>query len=87
MVFMLNTNECSSTSESKPQETFSALSNISHDLFTPLNAILGFTEILLDEATGTITSKQREILENVYQSGQKMYELISALLEKLHPIV
>lgn len=65
------------------------LANVSHELRTPLNSILGFTEILLEQATkeleagddSTRLNKRRRYLENITSAGRSLLELINGLLE------
>lgn len=53
------------------------LANTSHELRTPLTAILGFSEILLEEATGEI----RGLAESIYRGGRRLLETVNALLD------
>ncbi len=53
---------------------------VSHDLKTPLNAIVGFTSVLLADATG-FAPEQKHQLQLVYDSARSLLERIDALLE------
>jgi signal transduction histidine kinase/HAMP domain-containing protein len=57
------------------------LANMSHELRTPMNAILGYTELIIDEIYGEVPNQIREVLERVYQSGQHLLGLINAVLD------
>jgi signal transduction histidine kinase len=57
------------------------LANMSHELRTPMNAILGYTELIVDEIYGTVPEKIREVLERVQHSGQHLLGLINAVLD------
>ncbi len=59
-------------------DAFSSM--VAHDLKTPLNAIIGLTDILLNLQETPLEEKQREYLELIFQSGNKMHEIINALL-------
>ena len=55
------------------------LANISHDLRTPLNGVLGCAQILLREKT--MTSKQKELLKTIQGCGEHLRNLINDLLD------
>jgi signal transduction histidine kinase len=57
------------------------LANMSHELRTPMNAILGYTELIMDDIYGEVPEKIREVLERVQQSGQHLLGLINAVLD------
>ena len=57
------------------------LANISHELCTPLNAVIGFTQVLQDPRTGPLNQKQAEYLEDILDSGQQLLALITDLLD------
>jgi signal transduction histidine kinase len=57
------------------------LANTSHELCTPLNAIIGFTQVLRDEVTGPLEQRQAEYLEDILVSGQQLLALITDLLD------
>ncbi len=54
------------------------LANISHELRTPMNAILGFTQLLTRDHS--LTSIQYENLETIKRSGEHLLDLINSVL-------
>ncbi len=58
---------------------------VRHELKTPLNAILGFTQVLLDEIDGPLTPQQREDVTAIRQAGLYLSELVDAVLEEWVP--
>ena len=59
------------------------LANVSHELKTPLNSIIGFAE-LLDELASREESpdpKRHRYVSNIIESGRRLLEMISELLE------
>jgi diguanylate cyclase (GGDEF)-like protein/PAS domain S-box-containing protein len=57
------------------------IATMSHELRTPLNSILGFSELLLDEVFGTLTDKQKRYINNIYNSGNHLLQLINNILD------
>ncbi len=56
-----------------------AVSKIGHDLKTPINAITGFSRVILKEMDGPITELQRQDLTSIYESGQKLLTMVNDL--------
>lgn len=57
------------------------LANMSHELTTPLNSVIGFSEVLLDGFFGELNPKQREYAGTILSSGRHLLETISDILE------
>ncbi|MCF6157467.1 MAG: ammonium transporter [wastewater metagenome] len=57
------------------------LATMSHEFRTPLNAIIGFAEILKDEVVGTLNAEQREYLGDIHGSGQHLLNMINGILD------
>jgi PAS domain S-box-containing protein len=57
------------------------LATMSHELRTPLNVIIGYNELLLDEAFGGLTPEQAASLDRVGTSARELLELINATLD------
>jgi signal transduction histidine kinase len=67
--------------EASNQELESFSYSVSHDLRAPLRHIDGFIDILLQKCAGQLDESDRQLLQNVSVSAQKMRELIDVLLE------
>jgi len=57
------------------------LAAVSHELRSPLNAILGFADILMTEVDGPLTPESREEVEQIRGSGKHLADLIADILE------
>src|SRR6185295_17896180 len=57
------------------------LAAVSHELRSPLNAILGFADILMTEVDGPLTSSAKEEVEQIRGSGKHLLDLINDILE------
>ncbi len=57
------------------------LANMSHELTTPLNSIIGFSQVLQDGIYGGLNEKQKEYVSYILKSGNRLLELINDMLE------
>jgi signal transduction histidine kinase/PAS domain-containing protein len=57
------------------------LANMSHEFRTPLNAILGYTSLLLEGVSGPLNDKQQRNLGRVDSNAQHLLALINDILD------
>ena len=57
------------------------LANVSYELRSPLTSISGFSEMLSQEYFGTLSEKQREYVDGIHQSSQRLMQLINDILD------
>lgn len=57
------------------------LTNISHELKTPLNISLNFVEFVMEGIYGPVNEEQRDALVKAHANGHQLLELINALLD------
>ncbi len=57
------------------------LANISHEFRTPLNAILGFAQVLKEKPIGLRKAKAQRYAENIITSGNSLLNMINDLLD------
>jgi len=57
------------------------LANMSHEFRTPLNAILGYTHMLLHNVTGQVSEPQRKSLTRIDSNARHLLALINDILD------
>ena len=57
------------------------LANISHEFKTPLNAILGFAQVLREKPDTLKKDKEKRYAENIITSGNRLLNMINDLLD------
>ncbi|MDP6690020.1 MAG: PAS-domain containing protein, partial [Alphaproteobacteria bacterium] len=57
------------------------LANVSYELRTPLNVIIGFTEVLGNEFFGTLNKQQKEYTADILLSSNQLLDLINNILD------
>ncbi|MFK7984733.1 MAG: sensor histidine kinase [Sandaracinaceae bacterium] len=58
---------------------------VRHELNTPLNSILGFSGVLLQEVDGPLNDAQQEDVESIRDAGAYLQELVQAVLAEWAP--
>jgi signal transduction histidine kinase len=58
------------------------LARVSHELRSPLGAILGYAELVRDGRFGPLSAKQREIMSRIVGSTRYLADLVSDLLDQ-----
>ena len=57
------------------------LATMSHELRTPLNVILGYTALLVEEASDSLSEEQAHSLRRINSSAKELLDLITAVLD------
>lgn len=57
------------------------LSTISHELRTPMNAIIGFSQFLLRPKYGELSTQQRDMVERILNNGKHLLMLLNEVLD------
>jgi signal transduction histidine kinase len=65
---------------SRQQSTF--IANMSHELRTPLTGILGFTELMLGDASNPLSDEQRQAVLEIEASGHVLLTLVNDILDE-----
>ncbi len=66
--------------EAASRAKLAVLANVSHDLRTPLNAVLGFAQLLRQDLGTAEVERQREYLSGIERAGWELLELIERML-------
>jgi signal transduction histidine kinase len=66
--------------KSLDQAKASFLASASHDLRTPLTSIIGYVELLTDQAAGPIAPPQAKMLEGVHRNARRLKTMIEDML-------
>jgi PAS domain S-box-containing protein len=57
------------------------VSTMSHEFRTPLNAIMGYTSLLLEGTFGDLTKEQTETLKHVGENSEDLLSLVESILD------
>jgi PAS domain S-box-containing protein len=57
------------------------LATMSHELRTPMNAIIGFSQLLLRQRHSQLATQQRDMLERILNNGKHLLVLINDILD------
>ena len=58
------------------------LAKVSHEMRTPLNAIIGFSEVMMSERFGPVgNDRYRDYLHDIHDSGEHLVSLLNDLLD------
>jgi signal transduction histidine kinase len=58
-----------------------ALSTVSHEIRNPLNAMLGFSSLMLTGAAGPLNEKQQAYVQRIEEAGQHLLRLVTNYLD------
>jgi signal transduction histidine kinase len=57
------------------------LASLSHDLRQPLNVMLGYTQLLIDDTYGPCSTEQREVLGTIERHARELHTVLSGALD------
>jgi signal transduction histidine kinase len=57
------------------------LVTLSHDLRQPLNVMLGYTQLLIDDTYGPCSDEQREVLTTIERHARELYSVLTGALD------
>ncbi len=84
LLFIINVLQVSNVQRKKEQEVEESkgefIGLMSHQLRTPLSAVNWYTESLLSGDPGVITQQQKEYIENIRESNQRMISMVNTIL-------
>src|SRR6201982_2061071 len=62
------------------RRTTNALASAAHDLKTPLAILNGYIELLQSQKLGPLNERQREVMGDMFSSGQRLQQFIQDFL-------
>jgi len=62
------------------RRTTNALASAAHDFKTPLSILNGYIEVLQSQKLGPLNQRQREVMQDMFSSGQRLQNLIQDFL-------
>ncbi|WP_421875515.1 sensor histidine kinase [Pacificispira sp.] len=82
-VYLLKTDGTGAITErSLPNEALTQLfSNLSHEMLTPLNAVIGFSEVISHQHFGPVPERYRSYSDDINASGQYLLAMVKSMLE------
>lgn len=73
--------EAKRTAEAANKAKSDFLTRVSHEVRTPLNSIMGFSEVMIEGMAGPVTGVQEEYLNDILEGGKHLLHLINDLLD------
>jgi signal transduction histidine kinase len=68
------------------QPAIGHLDKVSHDFRSPLNIIIGFSELLLDENPGKINEDQKSCLKDILNAAYRLLGLVNETFNAASPL-
>lgn len=62
------------------------LEKITHDIRSSINIIIGYTQLMLDQTTGKINPQQRQALQDILKSSNRLNDLAEIITKRLETV-
>ena len=69
------------TAEAANKAKSDFLASMSHEFRTPLNAVIGFSELMATGLGGPLTDQQKEYVTDIFTSGRHLLSLVNDILD------
>jgi signal transduction histidine kinase len=67
--------------DNHPVETANVLASVAHDLRSPLNAVIGFSKLMLKGIDGPLSDMQADDVEAIHTNGNTMLQMVDGLID------
>jgi PAS domain S-box-containing protein len=57
------------------------LATMSHELRTPMNAIMGFSQLLQTQQYGTLSDRQQDMIDRIFNNSRNLLEMLNEVLD------
>ncbi len=62
------------------------LDKITHDIRSSINIIIGYSQLMLDQTPGKINAQQRQALQDILKSSNRLNDLADIIVRRLDTI-
>lgn len=85
-IMKLVTHKISGRVEEENTAGSETLDKIAHDIRSSVNIIVGYTQLMLDQTTGKINTRQRRALQDILRSSTRLHDLTDIVIRRLDAV-
>jgi signal transduction histidine kinase len=73
-------------SQAEIESNSQSLDKITHDIRSSINIIIGYAQLMLDQTTGKINDQQRQALQDILKSTNRLNDLTDVITRRLNAV-